>query len=258
MVLPIQDSHHQQLYLDNYLINMGTYISEDILSEGGFTANTSSISTVSATTLSATTIFGNGSNLTNINATTIPGGDDKSIQFNNNTVLSGSSSLLYSGDTLLFTGTTRLNGQLFRTNSPSVKLAHQWGGSIAAGTSPGIIWTNMPAGITTWLHTTSASLTQDATYVTDLTEYTECRLFTSMQVAGAGATTLIAVQYATTIGGTYSTLVSLTIGSTTGGKDTDWQTIPSGANGLVFIRLVGQNGDGGVDPRFSPPILLIR
>lgn len=237
---------------------MATYISEEILSESGFTANTSTITTVSATTLSATTLYGDGSNLTNISATASPGGPDQSIQFNNSAVLSGSSSLLYDGNTLFFTGTTRLNGQLFRTNSPSVKLAHQWGGSIAAGTTPGIIWTNMPAGITTWLHTGSGTLTQDATYVTDLTEFTECRLFTSIQVAGAGATTLIAVQYATTIGGVYSTLVSLTIGNTTGAKDTDWQPIPSGANGLVFIRLIGQNGNGTADPRFSPPILLIR
>ena len=91
-----------------------------------------------------------------------------------------------------------------------------------------------------------------------MTEYTQCRLFTSLQVAGAGATTLIKVQYATTIGGAYSDLVSLTIGNTTGAKDTNWQTIPVGANGLVFIRLVGQNGNGTIDPRFSPPILLIR
>ena len=237
---------------------MATYISENILSEGGFTATTANVDTTTTITLSATTLYGDGANLTNINATTAPGGPNNSIQFNNDNVLSGSTNLIYSGGTLFFTGTTRLNGQLFRTNSPSVKLVHQWGGTIGAGTTPGIIWTNMPAGVTTWLHTTTGTLTQDATYVTDLTEYTECRLFTSMQVAGFQASTLIAVQYATTIGGVYSDLVSLTIGSTTGAKDTDWQTIPSGANGSVFIRLVGQNGDGIVDPRFSPPILLIR
>lgn len=237
---------------------MAEFISDSIISEGGLTASTSSITTLSATTISGTTLFGDGANLTSVSGTATPGGVNGSIQFNNGGLLSGSTSLLFTGSELQFTGTTRLNGQLFRTNSPSVKLAHQWGGSIAAGTTPGIIWTNMPAGVTTWLHTTSATLTQDATYLTDLTEYTQCRLFTSMQVAGAAANTLIAVQYATTIGGVYSTLVSLTIANTTGAKDTDWQTIPVGANGLVFIRLIGQNGVSGTNPRFSPPILLIR
>jgi len=235
---------------------MGTYISEDILSENGFTATTVNVNTATTITLSATTLYGDGSNLTNITANASPSEPNYSIQFNNDNILSGSTNLLYSGGTLLFTGTTRLNGLLYRTNSPSVKLTHQWGGTITAGATPGVIWTNMPAALATWLHSTT--LTNDATFVTDLTEYTECRLFTSLQVAGFAANTLIAVQYATTIGGTYSDLVSLTIGNTTGAKDTNWQTIPSGANGLVFIRLVGQNGNGVIDPRFSPPILLIR
>lgn len=231
-----------------------TFITDDIISENTLSANTSSITTINTNVLSATTLYGDGSNLTNITLT--PSGPNASIQFNNNGVVSGSTNLTYTGDTLTFNGTSRFDGLFYRTNSPSVKLAHQWGGSITAGASPGIIWTNMPAAIATWLH--SSTLTNDATYVTDLTEYTQCRLFTSMQVAGFGANTLIAVQYATTIAGVYSDLVSLTIGNTTGAKDTDWQTIPSGANGVVFIRLVGQNGNGVIDPRFSPPILLIR
>jgi hypothetical protein len=54
-----------------------------------------------------------------------------------------------------------------------------------------------------------------------VTEYTQCRLFTSLQVTGAGVTTLIKVQHVTTIGGVYSDLVSLKIGNTTGDKDTN-------------------------------------
>jgi len=236
---------------------MADFISDNIISENNLTANTANIITVSATTLSATTLFGNGANLTNVTATATPGGPDKSIQFNNNNVLSGSTNLLYSGGTLFYTGTTRLDGLFYRTNSPSVKQVHQWGGTINAGTTPGIVWTNMPAGVTTWLHTTTTTTTGDATYVTDFTEYTQCRLFTSMQVAGAGATTLIKVQYSTD-NVSYSDLVSLTIGNTTGAKDTNWQTIPVGARTFIYIRLVGQNGDAAADPRFSPPILLIR
>jgi len=232
-----------------------TFITDDIISENTLSANTSSITTINAGILSATTLYGDGSNLTNITLT--PSDPNASIQFNNDGVVSGSTNLTYSGKTLTFNGTSRFDGLFYRKNSPSVKLAHQWGGTITAGATPGIIWTNMPAGVTTWLHTASGTLTNDATYVTDLTEYTECRLFTSNQVAGA-ANSLIKVQYATTIGGVYSDLVSTTIGNTTGAKDSGWSGITSGANGVVFIRLVGQNGDGAVDPRFSPPILLIR
>jgi hypothetical protein len=234
---------------------MATFISDDIQAENGVTATTSTISTISATTISGTTLFGNGSNLTNVN--TSPAAPVNSIQFNNNGTLSGSTSLLYSGGTLFYTGTTRLNGSFFRTNSPSVKQVHQWGGTINAGTTPGIVWTTMPAGVTTWLHTTTATLTGDATYLTDFTEYTECRLFTSMQVAGAGATTLIRVQFSTD-NVSYSELVSLTIGNTTGAKDTNWTSIPVAARTFIYIRLVGQNGNATANPRFSPPILLIR
>ena len=232
-----------------------TFITDDIISENTLSANTSSITTINTNVLSATTLYGDGSNLTNVNLT--PGGSNYSIQFNNNGVVSGGTNLTYSGNTLTFNGTSRFDGLFYRTNSPSVKLAHQWGGTITAGATPGIIWTNMPANVTTWLHTTNGTLTNDATYVTDLTEYTQCRLFTSAQVAGA-VNSLLKVQYATTIGGVYSDLVSTTIGNTTGAKDSGWSGITSGANGVVFIRLVGQNGDGALDPRFSPPILLIR
>jgi len=234
---------------------MSTFISEDILSEGGFTATTSIVNTISGTSVSGDTLFGDASNLTGIVGS--PAEPIDSIQFNNGGTLSGSTNLLFSGGSLLFTGTTRLNGGFFRKNSPSTKLVHQWAGSIAVGATPGIIWTNMPAGITTWLQTTSGTLTGDGTFITDLTEYTECRLFTSLQVAAAAANTLIAVQYSLN-NSTWADLVSLTIGNTTGAKDTNWQLIPDASKTFVYIRLVGQNGNAVVDPRFSPPMLLIR
>lgn len=234
---------------------MADFISENIISENGVTATTSSINTIVATDISGTTFFGDGSNLTGISAG--PSEPTNSIQFNNGGTLSGSTNLLYDGSTLFYTGVTRLDGLFYRTNSPSVKQVHQWGGTITAGVTPGIVWTNMPAGVTTWLHTTNTTLTGDATYLTDFTEYTECRLFTSLQVAGAGATTLIKVQYSLN-NSVWVDLVSLTIGNTTGAKDTNWQTIPVGARAFIYIRLVGQNGDAAADPRFSPPILIIR
>lgn len=235
---------------------MGIFITENILSEGNLTATTANLSTISTNILSATTLYGNGSNLTNVSVT--PLGVNGSVQFNNNGVLSGTTKLLYSGDTLFFTGTTRLSGPLYRTNSPSVKLIYQWGGSITAGVTPGIVWTNQPLASATWLGTT---LTNDATYITDLTEYTQCRLFTSTQVS-ATTNSVLTVQYATTIAGAYSTLVSVPVGgfvNPTGvTRDSGWSGITSAANTLVYIRLVGSGGNGADDPRFSPPTLLIR
>jgi hypothetical protein len=236
---------------------MSNFISQNIVSEGGLTATTANINIISGSTLSATTIYGDGSNITNVTATASPAGVNGSIQYNSAGVTDGSSSLLYSGGTLFFTGTSKFNGSFFKTNSPSVKQVHQWGGTITAGAAPGIVWTNMPAALAVWLNS-SATLTNDSTFITDLTEYTECRLFTSLQVAGAAATTLIKVQYSPTIGGTYLDMVSVTIGNTTGAKDSGWVSIPVEARGLEYIRLVGQNGNGTIDPRFSPPILLIR
>ena len=240
---------------------MGVFIVDDIISENGFTASTSVMSIVNSQSVSATTFHGNGSNLTNLtNVQTQLGSDipNKAVLYNNNGTLSGSSKFIYSGDSLFFTGVTRFNGLFYLTNSPSVKAVYQWAGNISANSAtPGVIWGNMPAGTTTWLNTTNGGITNDATYVTDLTEYTECRLFTSLGLA-AFSSAILTVQYATSIAGAYSTLVSIPLSGATGPKDSGWVGIASGANNFVYIRLVGAGGNGIEDPRFSPPTLLIR
>ena len=234
-----------------------TFIVDDIISENGLTATTLISTTISSTNFSATTLNGNGSALTNLTSNQILTSPNFSIQYDENNTLSGSSKFIYSGDSLFFTGVTRFNGLFYRTNSPSIKQVHQWVGSITFGATPGVIWGNMPAGTTSWLYGTSGTLAGDATFITDLTEYTECRLFTSMQVAGFQASTSITVQYSTD-NTNWFTLVPLTIGNTTGAKDSGWLSIPNGARTFVYIRLVGAGGNGTVDPRFSPPILLAR
>jgi len=230
-----------------------TFISDDIISENTLSANTSTITTINTSVLSATTLYGDGSNLTNISLT--PSDPNSSIQFNNNGVVSGSTNLTYNGDTLTFSGTSRFDGLFYRTNSPSVKLTHQWGGTITAGAAPGIVWTNMPAGLTTWLHTTSGALTGDATFITDLTEYTECRLFTSVQ-GNTNAGSSLTVEYSLD-NSSWGTLVSAGLSSNSA-ADSGWTSIPTSANTFNYIRLVGSGGNGVLDPRFSPPILLVR
>lgn len=236
---------------------MALHISENIISEGGLTASTLTSDIISATTLSATTLYGDGSNITNITTITSPGGPNNSIQFNNSTVLSGSSSLLYSGDTLFFTGTTNTDGQFFYGGN-SAELRLQWFGAQAAGTAPGIIWTNMPLGITTWLHQTSGTLTGDATYIVDLTEYTQLRFFFAKLVGGAAPSNL-GIQYSFN-NSTWeiSPLVTLAVGTGTGFQDTGWITIPVAARTIIYIRLIGAGGNGNIDPRFSPPTILFR
>ena len=235
---------------------MSIFINENIISEVGLTATTSVFTTMDVVSVTATTIQGNGLNLTNINPNLILTNPSNSIQFNNDGVLSGTSNFTLSGDTLSFTGNSVFNGLFYRLNSPSVKLIHQWGGTVPTGVAPGIVWGNMPA-TGTWLNT-GGVITNDANYITDLTEYTQCRLFTSIQIAGAATNTSLTVQYFNNETVTFETLVSVTIGNTTGVKDSEWVSIPTIAKTETTIRLIGTNGNGSADPRFSPPILLIR
>ena len=235
---------------------MATFISENIVSEGGLTATTLNSTTVSGDSISATTFFGSGANITGVVAT--PSAPVDSIQFNNGGSFSGSSNLLYSGDTILFTGTSRFDGVFHVIDSSSAKLKIQWFGQQNAGTAPGIIWTNMPLLPTTWLHQTSGTLTGDATFIVDLTEYKEFRFFFSRQASGAAPSQLL-IQYSFN-NSTWETtpLVTLAVGTGTGVRDSNWTSIPEVARAFIYIRLVGTGGNGAADPRFSPPIILFR
>lgn len=183
-------------------------------------------------------------------------------------ISSGSESASYSHKDLTFdTSTTQSifninartnqNGQLFITGSYTHRLQYIWGGSITPGAAPGIIWTNMPAVKCTWL--SSGGTFDDATFIGDFTELSECRLFTSIAgfATGANATSSLIVDYSVDAA-SWNTLTSVTIGNTGGNKDSGWARLPVSASRFVYIRLMGQGGDGYADPRFSPPILLLR
>jgi len=76
---------------------MGTFITEEILSEGGITGTS-----VSATTISGGTFYGDGSNLIGVSSVTVTG-----LTYNNNFItLSNSNSTSYSTQITGFTGTT--------------------------------------------------------------------------------------------------------------------------------------------------------
>jgi hypothetical protein len=132
-----------------------------------------------------------------------------------------------------------------------------WGGSIASGTSPGIVWSNMPSGTAIWLNS-GTTLTNDSTQRADLTDRTECRLSFALQIAGSGATTQLRVQYSLDGATNWTDLVTVSALNVTGLKASAWTALPAGAQADVFLRLVGQNGNATADPRFSPIVLEVR
>jgi hypothetical protein len=234
---------------------MSTFIGENIISEGGLTANTLTSTSVVGTNITATNFYGDGSNITNVLGT--PSSPIDSVQFNNVSFL-GSSNLTYDGTRLTLIGTSNFNGNFFVVDSNSAKLKVQWFGAQTAGTTPGIIWTNMPTLPTTWLHQSNGTFTGDATYIVDLTEYTQFRFFFSLQAPGFGTSTL-GVQYSLNNSTWVVTpFVTVAAGTTLGAKDSNWQSIPVAMRTFVYLRLIGGGGNGVVDPRFSPPILLFR
>jgi hypothetical protein len=237
---------------------MGTFISENIISENDITSNNLYCNTLTATTISGTTLFGDGLNITNVSITPTIGGNDDEILFNSSGTLNGNTNLEYDGSQLLFTGTSRFDGNFFISNSPSTEIRIQWVGAQTAGAAPGIIWTNMPALPTTWLHQTNGTFTGDATYIIDLTEYTEMRFSFSVQVGGFNTSNLI-IQYSFN-NSTWEVLplTQLAVGTTTGLKDTGWVSIPVAARTFIYMRLVGSGGNTIADPRFSPPIIMFR
>ena len=174
-------------------------------------------------------------------------------------ISSGSDSSSYSSPNLKYdTSQSKLilTGSVYMTGSKTPRISLTWYGSITPGTTPGIVWTNMPAAKTNWLNS-GPGTTNDSTYITNLTEMSDCRLFTFINFAAATATSSISVEYSSDAV-SWNNLISLTIGNSIGFKDTSWSRIPAGAIGEYYVRLVGQGGDGYVDPRFSPPTILFR
>jgi hypothetical protein len=122
-----------------------------------------------------------------------------------------------------------------------------------AGGSAGGQWTNMPAA--------KANLFGVGRQQTaDLTNFTEARLAVCVDAAGAAGAQL-AVQYSTDGGSTWKYLDDTAdgaIGSATpkvsiassGVAVSAWMTLAAAARADVRLRVVGDTGDGAVDPSF--------
>lgn len=113
--------------------------------------------------------------------------------------------------------------------------------------SSSVTWTNMPAAVTEFLG--AATDRQKL----DLSNSTEYRIVVYQQVAGlAGAD--LNVQYSLD-GSSFSAADTtgageLDVGTGTGIKYGSWATLVAGATDDVWIRVVGKQGDGVVDPQF--------
>lgn len=109
-------------------------------------------------------------------------------------------------------------------------------------------WTNMPAALTEF---TGSPRTRY-----DLTDADDVRLVVCVGVAGQGGATLKA-QYSTDQSN-WSDLTGAAAADALNVQTTAWAAVPAGAKGDVFIRLVGQGGNGTLDPQFRLVQLQVR
>lgn len=114
-------------------------------------------------------------------------------------------------------------------------------------------WTNMPASLTEIFTPTDVSV-PSSRMLFDLTDAQQIRFQVNVAVVGAASAEL-RIQYSTDQS-TWNYLDNGATGlgqniSTTGFKTSSWSNIASGAKGDVYLRVVGINGDGALDPRFG-------
>lgn len=150
------------------------------------------------------------------------------------------------------TGSVSISGSFSLTGSLTTRLTYFWTGTYSV-LFDGIPWANMPAAKTSWQQ---PSLNNATAYAGDFTNLTECRLCTFLIAPAANATSSLIVDYSTD-GSSWNVLVSASLGTATGLKDSDWVRMPSSL-GFTYVRLTGQGGNGAIDPTFSPPTLLLR
>ena len=81
----------------------------------------------------------------------------------------------------------------------------------------------------------------------DLSDVDKIRL--SVRVSTVGSTNAVLFLQYSTDESAWSTLTSnLTLNGVASTRVSPWESIPAGAKGDVFIRVVGQGGDGVADP----------
>ena len=109
-------------------------------------------------------------------------------------------------------------------------------------------WANMPAAVTELFANTNRRIQVDLTYATDY------RIIVYQTTAGyAGAD--FNIQYSTDQTNWYAcdtaSAGKVDVGTGTGNKSGSWAPLVAGAKGAVYLRMIGENGNGVADPVFS-------
>jgi hypothetical protein len=103
------------------------------------------------------------------------------------------------------------------------------------------VWTNMPLALTELFGLNHRRIK------VDLSDVDKIRL--SVRVSTVGSTNAVLFLQYSTDESAWSTLTSnLTLNGVASTRVSPWESIPAGAKGDVFIRVVGQGGDGVADP----------
>lgn len=116
--------------------------------------------------------------------------------------------------------------------------------------SAAVTWTNMPSAATEFTGTPRTRY--------DLTHAVQVRLVVCTATQAGATNATLKAQYSTDQS-VWSDLTSaLGIATPVGVKTGSWETCPAGAKGDVFLRVLGQNGDGTLDPQFRNVCLQVR
>lgn len=104
-----------------------------------------------------------------------------------------------------------------------------------------VAWTNMPAAVTELFATVHRRCKAD------LTDCDKCRLTGRVSTVGA-ANAVLRVEYSTDESAWSVLSPDMPLNAGAGTKASAWGNVPAGAKGDVFLRVVGQSGDGAADP----------
>jgi hypothetical protein len=105
-----------------------------------------------------------------------------------------------------------------------------------------VTWTNMPAAATELFGLTHRRAKKD------LTDVHKVRLVARVSTPGS-VNAVLRAEYSVDESAWQSlTTSTLSIATPAGTKASAWDELPAGARGDVFIRVMGQSGDGTADP----------
>ena len=110
-----------------------------------------------------------------------------------------------------------------------------------------VVWSNMPASVRELFGTITGR------QCFDLSKFNYCRIMVNVGSVAPVANAKMKIQWSASVGGTYADICSVTMPATANLLNVGtWTEIPDGAKIVnCFLRCVGIDGDGAVDPSFG-------